>query len=117
MKKKNDKIVIMLIILAIFMVLSWVIEAGTFSLGLYNAKGFTRIGIIDLVAVIFSSFCAKVDFMYLLVIGGVYGVLSQTKSYRKLVDKTADLINGHDGMAMFIITLITGLYTSICNEV
>lgn len=117
MKKKNDKIVMMLIVLLVFFVLSWIIEAGTFNLGLYNSQGFTRLGLIDLIAVVFSSFTSKVDYMFLFVVGGVYGVLSQTKAYRKLVDKTAEKVSHNPSVAMAVITLFTGLYASICNEV
>lgn len=116
MKKKNDKIVLMLIVLLVFFVLSWVIEAGTFKLGLYSSNGFTRLGIFDIVAVVFSAFVAKVDFIYLFVVGGCYSVLIQTKSYRKLVDIVADKIKGKESKAMAITTLLIGLYTSICNE-
>lgn len=117
MKKRNDKVIMMSIILLVFGLMSWIIEAGTFNLGLYNPSGFARLGLIDIVAVVFSAFTAKVDFLYLLVVGGSYGVLSQTRSYRKLVDKTAELISGKENVAMCVITLIMGLYTSITNEV
>ena len=41
------------------------------------------------------SFYYKIhNVFFLFTVGGVYGVLSQTKSYRKLVDNTVNLIKG-----------------------
>lgn len=117
MKKNNGKIIMVAIIILFFFVLSWLIKGGTFSLGLYKDTGYTRLGLLDLVSVVFSSFAARVDYMYLLVVGGCYGVLTQTKIYRKLVDNTASLIKNKEETAMLVITLLMGLYTSMTNEV
>jgi uncharacterized ion transporter superfamily protein YfcC len=56
------------------------------------------------------------DLVYILTIGGVYGVLSNVGGYRKLVDKTARFIKKNDVVALLIATFVIALYTSITND-
>ena len=119
MKKKSDKIVILLIIMGIFMLVSWVVKGGSFTEGQFNyVTDWARMGLYDLLLVSYSALNYKiVDIIYILVVGGCYAILCDTGSYRKLVDKTARLIEGKEAIAMAIITFIMGAYVSISSNV
>lgn len=118
MKKRNDKIFILLLVIVIFFVMSWIVEGGMYNAGSFVSTGFKRIGLFDIVAVFHTAVMNKLtDIFYILAVGGSYGVLSQTKSYRKLVYKVASFIKGKEAIAMAIITLLMGAYTSIGSQI
>jgi len=118
MKKKSDKVLILFVIILAFAILSWFIPQGTFSYGVYTAvESPIRAGIFDIFVDLFLAiYYNYTDILYILVVGGCYGVLSKTKSYRKLVDKTANLIKGKEMIAMGVTTLIVSLITSFTDQ-
>ncbi len=116
--KKNDKVIILCSILVIYTILTWFIGGGVYSNGVYSSTGIERLGIFDLFLYVCQAFYIKaVDIFYILSIGGFYGFASRTKSYRKLVTKVSDLIKGKEHIAMLVITLLMGLYTSITSNI
>lgn len=118
MKNKNDKIFILLFMMLICLVMSWIVEAGVFNSGSFSPAGYYRAGLFDLFALVLSAmYYKRYELFYIFLIGGCYGVLSQTKTYRKLVDKTANLIKGKESIALAIVLLLTGAYISISNNI
>lgn len=118
MNRKNDKILIILIILLICAVLSWFIVPGMYSSGVYTELTHNRAGLYDFFPLIYSGFdYILLDLMYILIVGGCYGVLSQTKGYRKLVDKTVRLIKGKEIVAFAIVTLLMAIYCSVTSHI
>jgi uncharacterized ion transporter superfamily protein YfcC len=100
------------------MVLTWFVPSGTFSTGTFVSNGINPAGIFDFIVFIYYSLSYKaMDIIYILTIGGAYGVLSNVGAYRKLVDKTARFIKKNDVLALCIATLIVGLYTSITSDI
>ncbi len=118
MKKKSDKVLILFLIILGFAVLSWIIPQGTFSYGAYAAsEAPVRAGIFDIFVDLFLAiYYNYTDILFILVVGGCYGVLSKTKSYRKLVDKTAGLIKGKEMVAMAVTTFVVSLITSFTDQ-
>ena len=117
MKKRSDKIVILLIILLAFAVLSWIIPGGSFIDGAYKEAAASRAGIYDFFLLIYSAFYYKIpDLFFIFILGGIYGVLSKTKMYRKLVDKTAELIEGKEIWVVLGYTLLTGIFASMTTQ-
>ena len=45
-------------------------------------------------------------------VDGTYSVLSKTKMYRKIVDKTSEFIEGKEIWGEFVYTLVTGAFAS-----
>lgn len=120
MKKKSDKIIIVIIAILFIAVLSWFVSGGYYNSGVFTDYGKLRAGIYDVLYAVYYTFtnqAVMINVAYLLTIGGCYGVLTQTKAYRKLVDKTANLIKGKEGIAMLAITLLMGIYTSISSQI
>lgn len=117
MKNKNDKIIILFIVMAVFLVMSWIVEAGIYNSGAFASIGYYRAGIFDIFALLLSAFYYKrYALFYIFVVGGCYGVLSQTRIYRKLVDKVSSFIQGKEMIAMAVVTLLMGIVVSISNE-
>lgn len=116
--KKNGKTLMVFLIIIFFMVLTWFVPSGTFSTGTFVSNGINPSGIFDFLVFIYYSLSYKaMDIIYILTIGGAYGILSNISAYRKLVDKTAKFIKKNDVLALCIATLIVGLYTSITSDI
>ncbi len=117
MNKKNDKLIIVLITFAVFIILSWLIDVSTVSNGALVEGDIVRMGLFEIISIIAYTLQREIDVvLYILTIGGCYGILKNTNSYRKLVDKTARLIKGKEVIAFAVVTLLMGLYTSITSE-
>ncbi len=114
MRKKSDKVVILLVIMAICAVLSWIIKGGTFDAGQFTDLGMNRAGLYDLLLVVSSAFYYKyTDIIYILVVGGCYGVLMRTDSYKMLVTKVSDLVKRNVKVSFALITILTGICCSL----
>ena len=99
------------------MLLTWVIPSGSFSTGEYVSNGVNPTGLFDFFVMVYYAFTLKaMDIIYILMIGGAYGVLSKADSYRKLVDKLANVVKKNDIIAMMLVTLLVALFVSITNE-
>ena len=97
MKKEEKKYglfkgIFLLILIAI--VLTWLIPNGSYETGAYVGTGaLTRVGINDLAWLIYYGIWFSVDkIILLLVIGGMYGILSKTNAYDRLVTGIANKI-------------------------
>lgn len=118
MNKKNDKIIIIFGMMLVYILLSWCINGSMYESGNLVDLGKIRLGLYDIFPIIYSAFTYKLsDVIYILSIGGCYGVLKNTKNYRKLVDKTSKLIKGKEMFVVPVITLIMGLYVSISADI
>ena len=85
MNRKNDKLIIVCIAILVCGLLSWFIAPGMYSSGVFQELEMNRAGLYDVFPVIFSAFDYKLlDVMYILLVGGCYGILTQTKGYRKI---------------------------------
>ncbi len=119
MKKKNDKIKIIFIVFVLYFILSWIIEGGIYSSsGEFTSVGIVRMGLFDLVSIIYSAFYYRTaDIMFLLAVGGSYQVLLGTLKYRKLVDKVSNFIKGKEEWAMVLLTTVIAIIASLTNNV
>ena len=118
MKKKSDKIVILLVIMAVCAILSWIVKGGSFDAGSFTDLGMSRAGLYDLLLVVSSAIYYKyTDIIYILIVGGCYGVLMRTDSYKMLVTKTSNLVKRNASVAFGIITVLMGAYCSITSEI
>ena len=117
-ENKNDKLKIMLICFLVYAAISWLFMGFSYQSGELVSMGWYRAGLFDLVAVIFSGLTYKInDIIYILFVGGMYGVLSQAESYKTIVNKTASFVKKHSELSFILVTLIVGLYTAISSEI
>ena len=118
MKKKSDKVAILLLILVGCALLAWFVPQGSFENGTYVGSTVVRPGITDIFAdICLGLYSAFTDIAFLLIIGGCYGVLSKTKAYRKLLDKVSGLIDGKEIIALVCTVFLVSIITSFVNYV
>lgn len=118
MRKKSDKVVILLVIMAVCAVLSWIIKGGAFDAGEFTDLGMSRAGLYDLLLVVSSAFYYKyTDIIYILIVGGCYGVLMRTDSYKLLVTKASNLVGRNIRVAFAVLTILMGVYCSITSNI
>ena len=116
-EKKYGLIKAIVIFLVIAIVLSWLIPAGDFNSGSFADGGMVRVGIGDLGVLVFSAVYMCFDkILFLLTLGGFYGVLSKTKAYSNLVDKIAKRLSKHKKATVVILSIVIAALTSILTE-
>lgn len=101
----------------IAILLTWLIPYGAFSEATYYEYGMGRIGLNDIPTLLYYAFYFALDkVVYLLALGGFYGVLSKTRGYQKLVTNIAKKLEKGKStvvvVSMIIFALITTLLTN-----
>lgn len=115
MKKKYGTVKVVLLTLLVFMLLTWILPAAYFQ-GSYTDQGRVQMGIFDLfsypiTALSYFGYIA----IFLLVIGGFYGILGKIDAYRTLLDKLADAFKKHGKLVVSIMMVLIAVITSICG--
>ena len=113
--KKHNTVKVVLIVLLLFLVLSWILPAAYYQ-GSYVEQGRVQMGIFDLfsyptTALSYFGYIA----LYLLVVGGFYGVLNKIGAYRTLLDKLATAFKKHGKIVLSVIMVLLAVITSICG--
>lgn len=86
--KKNNLLKVLTISFLIFVVLSWVIPAGSYANGSFAKGEVTPLGILDLVSMPLSAITNYCGYgVLILAIGGFYGILEATGVFSKVVEK------------------------------
>ena len=117
-ENKNNNIKILFILFLVYAAVSWVFIATNYQSGQLVEIGWYRVGLYDLVAVILSSFTYKInDVIYLLFVGGMYGVLTHTESYKRIVGKVSNVVRDAGEIAFLLITFVFGLYTAVSTNI
>lgn len=117
-EKKYDKIKILIISLLIYSILSWFLQSYMYESGEIVSKGWFRVGLYDLVAVAFSGITYAIkDVIYLLAVGGTYGILSKAESYKRIVNKASNFVKTHAELVFVLTTFVVGLYTAITSNI
>jgi len=112
MKKHNIfKVVCITILVAVL--LTWIIPSSYYSNGVVD-NGRLQVGLFDL----FSYLTAIVSYfgyipLYILTVGGFYGVLYQTSGYRNLLDKIVAKYKGNEWIFLTIVMILFAVITSV----
>lgn len=120
MKKKEKKYGLLKgigITIFIAFILSWVLEAGQFQDTSFVAAGMKRLGLYDILSLIDGSvyFCLS-KIILLLLIGGLYGVLSKIGAYDRLVTSIAKKLAKHEKITVVVISVLISCLTSIITQ-
>lgn len=115
MKTKHNTVKVVLVTLAVFVLLTWILPAAYFQ-NSYVEQGRVQMGIADLfsyptTALSYFGYIA----LYILVVGGFYGILSKIGAYRTLLDKLSSAFKKHGKVAVSIIMVLLAVITSICG--
>ena len=113
--KKYNIFKIVLIVIFVLLVLSWIFPAAYYS-GQYVDQGRVQMGLFDLfnypiTALSYFGFIA----IFLILVGGLYGVLYKIPAYRAFLDKLVKLMKGKEKLSISIMIVIIALLVSICG--
>lgn len=113
--KRNNAIKVVLVSIVVCLLLSWILPAAYFQ-NSYIEQGRVQMGLFDLfkyptTAISYFGYIA----IYLLVIGGFYGVLNKTGAYRTILDKIVKKLKGKETITLSAIMIIIAVATSICG--
>lgn len=116
--EKHDlfKIVGITIILAV--ILTWIVPAGYFTGATYTEQGMARAGLSDLfLSEFFSVSYFLYTYLFLLVLGGFYAVLSKTGGYQAFVDKLTKFMKGKEIVCVLVISFLMAVFASLSTSV
>ena len=113
--KKHNSIKVILVTIMILAVLTWIIPAAYFQTELVE-EGRLRMGLFDLfnypvTALSYFGYIA----LFILVVGGFYGVLYRIPAYRKLLDKIVDNLKGNEKLFLVVTVIVFAVLTSLCG--
>ena len=115
MKKKYGTVKVVLLTLLVFMLLTWILTAAYFQ-GSYTDQGRVQMGLFDLfsypiTALSYFGYIA----VFLLAIGGFYGVLGKIDAYRTILDKLSTTFKKKGKLVISIMMVLIAVITSICG--
>ncbi len=113
--KKHNAIKVVLITLAVFVLLTWILPAASYS-GEYNELGRVQVGFYDLLVYPFiaiSNFYPTT--LFILVVGAFYGILYKIPAYRNLLDSTANKFKSRGELVIGITMILLAVATSVCG--
>lgn len=111
--KKNNIFKVVCVALLIAVILTWILPTTYYNGSLVD-NGRIQIGIVDL----FNYLTAIVSYfgyipLYILAVGGFYGVLYQTNGYRNLLDKMVKTYKGNEWIFLTIVMIVFAVITSV----
>lgn len=113
--KKNNIFKVVCITILIAVLLTWIIPATYYSGGIVD-NGRIQVGLFDL----FGYLSAIVSYfgyipLYILAVGGFYGVLYKTNGYRNLLDKIVEKYKGSEWIFLTIVMIVFAVITSVAG--
>lgn len=113
--KRHNALKVVLVSMLVALVLSWIIPAAYFS-SEFMDQGRVQMGLFNffeypLTAVSYFGYIP----VYLLFVGGFYGVLYKIPAYRNLLDKVAAKAKAHSKLTIALIVTLLALGVSICG--
>ncbi len=113
--KKHNAFKVILITLAVFLLLTWILPAAVFQ-STYSEQGRIQMGLFDIFSyqTVALSYFGQLS-LFVLVIGGFYGVVSKTGAYRRMLDAIVKKFKGKEWLALTIIMVLFAVITSVCG--
>ena len=114
--KKHGLLKGLLITLLIVVLASWALQITTVSGGEFISENGTKIGLFQIASYFGIAFQYFFQiFLYILAVGGLYGVLHKIPQYRVLLDKIADGFAGKEWIFMVITGIVLALLSSMAG--
>lgn len=113
--KKHNTFKVVLITILVLVLLTWILPAAYYS-GSYIDQGRVQMGIFDLfnypvTSISYFGYIA----IYVLVVGGFYGVLNKIGAYRTMLDKLVSKFKGKEVVVLSIMMVLISILTSVCG--
>lgn len=115
LKDKNNALKVVLVTIFALCVLAWILPAAYYS-GEYIDQGRTQIGLFD----VFNYSLTSLSYfgyigLFIVLVGGFYGILYKIPAYRSFLDKIVAICKGKEALTLSIIMVVLALLTSICG--
>lgn len=115
LKDKNNTLKVVLVTTLALVVLTWIFPAAYYS-GEYIDQGRIQMGLFDLfnyplTALSYFGYIA----LFVVMVGGFYGVLYKIPSYRSFLDKIVAIIGDKKILALSFMMILLAVITSICG--
>lgn len=115
MEKRHNIVKVVFVTLLVFLLLSWILPAAYFQAE-YVEQGRIQMGLFDIfnypiTAISYFGYIA----VFILVVGGFYGILNRIGAYRKMLDKLSTIFKKHGKLAISIMMVLLAVITSICG--
>ncbi len=114
--EKHNALRVLLITILYFGLFSWFLPAATFQSELSKPE-FSQVGLFDLLSnylqtsiQYFGTFA-----LFILVVGGFYGVLHTIPGYRTLLDKNVRALKGNEKLFVCVVIIVIAVLTSVCG--
>ena len=113
--KKHNALKIVVITLLLFVLLTWILPCATYQTE-YTEIGRYQAGLFDLLSYQ-STVLGYFGYvaLFVLVVGGFYGVLYKTGAYRKLLDNLCKKFKGKEAICLIIIMALFAILTSFAG--
>lgn len=113
--KKHNIIKVVLTTILLLVMLTWIFPAAYFS-SAYIEQGRVQVGLFDLFNYPMTalSYFGHIA-LYVLVIGGFYGIMHKIPAYRAFLDKLANTLKKKGKLSLSIIMILLAVITSICG--
>ena len=114
MKKHNTVKVVLVTILAL-LVLTWILPAAYYS-GEFVDQGRVQMGLFDLFNYPLTalSYFGYIG-LFLILVGGFYGILHKIPAYRSFLDRIVDYFEGRETVFLSAVIIVISAIVSICG--
>lgn len=112
--KKNTLFRIIVLVALYMIVLSWIIPAGQLSGSEVMDSGLRRVSlyaVFDYAYLTFMYF--NQPFFFILAVGGLYGILTETGVYRKTLEKIAKSLKGKENLFLICTSFVLAALSSV----
>jgi len=117
MKKNNKMFKIIAIMILVVALLSWIIPASQYNGTTLMSKEITRVSLFDLFLYPTTVIPQQASFirplLFILAVGGLYGVLSKTGKYRNALEKIAKSMKGKEELFLIGTSVLLAIITSV----
>jgi len=114
--KKHNLLKVVGIVIGLLLVLTWVLPTTYYSYGIVSDGTRSQVGLFDLFnyPTVALSYFGNIA-IYILAIGGLYGVLHKIGAYRSLLNNIAKKLKGKEKLVLSIIMILLAVLTSVCG--
>ena len=115
LKGKNNTLKVVLVTTFALCILAWILPAAYYS-GEYIDQGRVQIGLFD----IFNYSLTSLSYfgyigLFLILVGGFYGILHKIPAYRSFLDKLVAICKGKEAIALSVLMVLLAIITSVCG--
>ena len=111
---KNNLFKVLMTTFLIVIFLSWIIPVGKYENVVFTLGQITPVGIFDLPLIPLTVFdLALPSIIFILVVGGFYGILNKTGVYTKLISSLAEKLKGKEIRFLIIMIISFGLLSAL----